>query len=508
MSGAGFHKKVRQRRQLPKQPENLSLRTCQFYSEIKVLLRFFILVVLLTQNVSAGAAHRQQPLKTGNSELKPPAEPEPEKEKPASPRQAYWRQQRLEKLKHIVVPPPTKVERVFLWVEKHLKKEKSREGEFPTDKSLLGIEKPNLYEVPGTRYKRFYPRFGTVRAGSALALGARYWKPNFKEWGLDFQTSAAYSFHRYQWYEVELGKIQQNKSDTLVRSQDSSSSVGILKKKHRSFIYADFRYRDFPREDFFGLGAHSMETDRTNFALKEAFYGALAGYQWTRRVGTSLRLGLTQVDVNPGTNRHFPSTQEQFDDLSAPGLSDQPDFLQLNSALYVDYRDNPGHPRQGGLIRLTFSRFDDRGGSEFEFNRFALDVRHYLALGSPQRVLATRFLTSHDSPGRSSRVPFYLQETLGGRTRLRGFRNYRFRDTRLLYLSAEYRWEAVPALEFAVFYDAGKVFSDRSDFTFSGLEKSIGGGIRLKTQSATFLRFDVGRSREGVRFHLKVGPSF
>ncbi len=476
---------------------------------MKVLFRLFILWVLFTQDISAGgAAYRQQPLKPDNSEGKTPAKREPEKEKPPPLRQAYWRQQRIEKLKNIVAPLPTKVERVFVWVEKYLKASKSREGGLPARKRLLGIEKPNLNEVPGIWHKRFYPRFGTVTTGSGLALGIRYWKPDFNEWGLDFQTSAAYSSRQYQWYELKLGRIQQKRSDILVRLQDYSSSGRILQKKQRSFVYADFRYRHFPQEDFYGSGDHSRETDRTTFALKEVFYGALAGYEWNRRVGAAIRLGLTQVNINSGTDRHFPSTQEQFDDLSAPGLYVQPDFFQLNSALYVDYRDNPGHPRQGGLIRLAFSRFDDRSGSEFEFNRFALDVRYYLTLGSPQRVLVTRFLTSQDSTGRNSRVPFYLQKTLGGGNRLRGFRDDRFRDTRLLYFSAEYRWEAAPALEFAVFYDAGKVFSDRSDFTFSGLEKSIGGGIRLKTQHSTFLRIDVGRSRESVRFHFKLGPSF
>jgi len=78
----------------------------------------------------------------------------------------------------------------------------------------------------------------------------------------------------------------------------------------------------------------------------------------------------------------------------------------------------------------------------------------------------------------------------------------------LLYLSAEYRWEASSALELAVFYDTGKVFSRRSDFKFDNLEKSIGGGIRFKTPGAMVLRIDMGRSREGNRYFFKFGPSF
>jgi hemolysin activation/secretion protein len=106
-------------------------------------------------------------------------------------------------------------------------------------------------------------------------------------------------------------------------------------------------------------------------------------------------------------------------------------------------------------------------------------------------------------------VPFYLQETLGGDTALRGFRNFRFRDTNLLYLSAEYRWEVPPALEFAIFYDRGKVFADRADWDFTSLEKGFGIGIRAKTLDSLLLRLDFSRSREDTfRVSFKFSRSF
>lgn len=123
-------------------------------------------------------------------------------------------------------------------------------------------------------------------------------------------------------------------------------------------------------------------------------------------------------------------------------------------------------------------------------------------------MLAARFFTTLDRADRGSRVPFYLQQTLGGAQTLRGFREMRFRDENLIYLSAEYRWEAAVFLEFAFFYDAGKVVSRRSDYNLRSLEKSSGFGIRLKTPYSVFLRLDVARSREGTRLQFRFGPSF
>ena len=91
---------------------------------------------------------------------------------------------------------------------------------------------------------------------------------------------------------------------------------------------------------------------------------------------------------------------------------------------------------------------------------------------------------------------------------LRAFREFRFRDSRLLYVSAEYRWEAWPALEFAIFYDAGKVFPRGEDFNFKGLRNSVGGGIRFKAAGRTLFRLDVGDGSEGTRVHFQLGPSF
>ena len=100
------------------------------------------------------------------------------------------------------------------------------------------------------------------------------------------------------------------------------------------------------------------------------------------------------------------------------------------------------------------------------------------------------------------------EETLGGAGSIRGFREYRFRDSRNILLNVEYRWEVWTYADLAVFYDGGKVFSDASDLNFSDLESGYGFGIRGHGPGGSVMRFDFAWSREGFIWHIGSGPSF
>lgn len=379
------------------------------------------------------------------------------------------------------------------------------------EKALLYVEEKGIRELLTIRFKDFYPKFGNLSHGSGLAPGIRYFKSKLGGSGLSLETSAAFSFTGYKLGNLQFGRFNKTAPYVFLGPADFGAPFKFGEERPgqvKSFLYADVRYRYFPREDFYGLGRESREEDRSDFLLEDGFYDVVAGYQFNRWIGASVRFGYLQMNTDPGSDDRFPDIQTLFGDDAAPGLTRQPDFLHLDSAIYLDYRDTPGNPHKGGVIGISFSRFDDRGGKEFEFNRFSLDARHYLPLGSKQRILALRFFASLDEADPGGRVPFYFQNTLGGNETLRGFRQFRFRDSRSLYLSAEYRWEASPAVELVIFYDAGKVFPESEDLDFEHLEKSIGAGIRIKTSNQVFLRLDVGRSDEGTRIHFRFGPSF
>ena len=121
-------------------------------------------------------------------------------------------------------------------------------------------------------------------------------------------------------------------------------------------------------------------------------------------------------------------------------------------------------PNAGVVLSAEGQRYDDRESGAFDFTRFVGEVKAYVPLGYRNRMLAFRLRTSQGSADGASRVPFYMMETLGGARTIRGFREFRFRDSRNLLLNVEYRWEVWQYVDFTLFFDAGKVFDDVDDF--------------------------------------------
>lgn len=364
----------------------------------------------------------------------------------------------------------------------------------------------------GLNYKSFYPTYGAGSPGAGFMPGVRFWKPHAFGSPFDFQTSASYSTKSYELYQLQFGTILQKGPEPFVGFGGTgglSTFRGTRKRRSNAFIYADLRYLNFPQEDFYGLGPDSQKADRTDYGLESSSFDGVFGYHFQKYMVVGLRAGFVQDNIFHGTDSRFPNIETKFSPIEAPGLIDQPNFIRVAASTFLDYRDNPGHPHSGGMYGFGYARFDDLDEDRFRFNRYTIDLRQYVSLGSVQRTIAARFLTILNKADQGSRIPFYLLDYLGGTESLRGFPEFRFRDNNLVYMSAEYRWEGTHAMEFAFFFDAGKVFHEIGDFSLDHLETSPGFGIRFKTPSSTMIRIDVAHSNEsGLRYLIKFGASF
>jgi surface antigen Omp85-like protein len=366
----------------------------------------------------------------------------------------------------------------------------------------------------GFHWGPFYPAVDIPSTGSGPGPALHFWAPDIGGSHFDVHASADYSIHHYQYYDLQLGALPHRGkhkpvfttgTDSFYPMSDLYKSAGI----RRFDLYANLHHRVYPREHFYGLGPDSLGEDRTDYTLHDTLFEVVGEYRLASWLTVNGRGGLLQTSLSGGRDSSTPDTQVLFDDRSAPGLSRQPDYLHASAGALVDTRDEPGNPHRGTTLGVAVTRYGERGGSEFQFNRLAVDARQFVGLGATRRhVLAGRVLGSFDRPDSGSRVPFYLQSSLGGSHILRGFRSFRFRDENLIAFSAEYRFDVVPKVELAVFYDAGKVFADRKDLDLRGLETSWGGGVRLKSPKKVRLRVDVGHSREGTRVIVKFSPAF
>ena len=381
------------------------------------------------------------------------------------------------------------------------------------EEMLLKLEKGQVDRWVGIRFKDFYPQFGGGHPGAGFGGGVRYFKSNIRKSGMSVEAAGMLSTRGYKFADFQVGRF--NKTDPVFFSGPSDFGVpfdfarerpGVQPRK--AVLFADLRYRNLPQERFWGLGSDTDDEDRSNFLLQDSSFSLIGGYQFTSWFAASVGAGFHQVNLDRGTDERFPVTQDVHTEETAPGLSRQPNFYRIASAVYFNYQDNPMNPHKGGIIGVFYFRGDEIGGREFQFNRYAVDARHFIPLGSIQRVLAVRVYTSVDRADEGSVVPFYMHPSLGGGQSLRGFRDFRFRDANLMYLSAEYRWEAAPALEFALFYDTGRAFPEGESFSFRHLRKNVGFGVRLKSSQGVMMRFDIAQGDEGTRLQFKFGHAF
>lgn len=358
----------------------------------------------------------------------------------------------------------------------------------------------------------FVPAIESVSSGSGLGPMLHFWTPDIGGSPFDIHASAAYSIQKYQYYDLQFGLLP-HRGKHLPRIERGTSALFPLSDLEKTSaapgfsIYASARYRDYPREAFYGLGPDSLKADRTDYRRRGGLYEGVMSYR-VGRLSLMGRAGLLQTQVLPGTDDGFVNTEVDFDEAGAPGLTRSLDFVIVSGGAWLEFRDEPENAHRGVSLGVALSRFDERDGSAFQFNRLSVDLREYIPLGSNRNVIALRQVTSLDDPDTGSLVPFYMQSSLGRSTFLRGYSSFRFRDDKLLAFQGEYRFEVVPKVELALLYDTGKVFSTMSQFDFQNLRTSWGAGIRLKSPKKVKLRLDVMRSAEGTRVQIKLDPSF
>jgi len=331
------------------------------------------------------------------------------------------------------------------------------------------------------------PVFGGMPSGSGTVLGGGY-VHGLENQYFQFQANGRYSTRGYTSADAEL----------VLPPPQVGRRVEL---KFRG------EYRDLTSLRFFGLGNDSSAGDRSTYLLNDQ---SGMGYFWLNPRGLlslGAKGGWLQARTDSGGDDR--SIEEVFDPDEVPGfLDERTQFLVTGGWLELDVRDKWEDPAIGIVARVTGERYEDTGLTRYDFTRVIADVKGYIPLGPRSRILALRFYTSHSVADDGKEVPFYLMETLGGSKTVRGYREWRYRDTRNLYVSAEYRWEVWTHLDFSFFFDAGKVFDDADDFNFDRMHTGYGFGARVHAPGGMTLRFDLANSTEGFKFHIGGGPSF
>lgn len=334
----------------------------------------------------------------------------------------------------------------------------------------------------------FRVKLGNLATGSGFALGPEYLRRDLAKGKMVFRGSTRASAKGYYLMDLQL----------------------TMPKLAGDKVFLDLYgvHRNLPRVDYYGPGPNSAKTGRTNFRLEDTAYDVTGGVRPIRRLSLGASGGLLQLNVGPGQDERFASTDRVFTPLATPGLLKQTDFLRGSVFAQYDWRDNPGGPRRGGNYVARYWYYGDQELGVHTFRRLDLDVQQYFGFFNERRVIALRgkSVLSYANPGQVT--PFYLQPVLGGSEMLRGYRAWRFYDDNLIAFTGEYRWEVFSGLDMALFADAGKVFPRRSQWNLKDLEGAYGFGMRFNVRNEVFMRVDVGFSHEGFQLWLKFNNVF
>lgn len=364
----------------------------------------------------------------------------------------------------------------------------------------------------GIHWGPFYPRVAILSAGSGLGPALHLWGSDIHGTPLDFHASAAYSFFKYSYLDAQFGLLPQD-GEKLPRFETSTTEIFPLADLERSAnrngfsLYASIRARDYPREDFYGIGARSTEDQHTDYRLKDKQSEGVLRYG-SGPVSFMGRVGILNTSILPGKDSKVANTEAVFSEASAPGLTSAPDFNFFTGGVWLEFRDAPGNPHKGAAFGAAYSRFNDRHADRFEFSQISFQGREFVPLGSHRHVLAFHESLLMDRPAPGHEIPFYLRSTLGGSFSFPGYPSFRFRDDRQLYMIGEYRFEATPKIELALIYEKGKVFSRSEGVNFKNLRNAWGGGIRFKSPRKVHARLDIVHGDEGIHIQAKLTKSF
>jgi outer membrane protein assembly factor BamA len=170
-----------------------------------------------------------------------------------------------------------------------------------------------------------------------------------------------------------------------------------------------------------------------------------------------------------------------------------------------DTRDRKYSPTSGSHHQFFALFFDDKLGSEINFNNYNIDLRNYFSLGAGH-VLATQFFIyiANGDP------PFWRLAALGGRAHTRGYRRGRYLESCLLAFQGEYRLPVLWRLGLVGFAGLGDVAPSIRKLQFEHMRPSFGAGIRfaLGSPDKVRARFDVGLGGDSVRFYVSFDEAF
>jgi len=287
---------------------------------------------------------------------------------------------------------------------------------------------------------------------------------------------------------------------TMARYQEYDMQWTLKPAKADIVFETSYQWR--PKENFYGLGHDSLESQHTDFALRQSWVGARAEIHAVKHFTWGAEYKFLEAKATAGTNALTPSTPDVFPSL--PGFNRN---LRLHSeGAYADLDFSEGEYGWTGRGHFGASYQQGVGASDLRYFTYVGQVEGRMPVIKNQSGLVgqVQLNVNHENGG-SDPIPFYLRPHIGGSSTLRGFPLDRFYGKNLMMLSLEYRYSIHPNFQAAVFHDAGQIFDSNSELTWFNWHRNYGFSLRMHSNYRTILRLEYGHSREGFAIHLSFG---
>jgi outer membrane protein assembly factor BamA len=335
-------------------------------------------------------------------------------------------------------------------------------------------------------------------------------------------------------YAITIGKSTTKDEDYELEYHN----VGLLKGK--AFFHGIAVYERDSTERFYGFGNDSSEFAEANYTGANFRAEFNPGYFVLPHLSLGYKMRIRRLEVQRGQvdsakvtdlvrcfRPHPAGVCPPSGDTPGLGKNDRrlPDIRSVDFgpdvywahrvALAYDTRDFVNLPTEGSYTNFYVEAADQRLGSARSFVKFGAEWQAFIPLRvSKNPILALRGLLDYTSGDRE--LPFWEQQDLGGRRRLRGFGSNRFIDFNRSLATAELRTKVYQRhifgvnaeLEITPFVEAGQVFRHLDQSPISDLHWVGGLGFRgvVRPQIVGFV--DIGRGSEGLAIFTGINYPF
>jgi hypothetical protein len=301
-----------------------------------------------------------------------------------------------------------------------------------------------------------------------------------------------------------------NKFDTLSRTSQINLG-GAYTLENQILSYASFDlwtaqnnynitgevgyYRYF--YDFWGVGTEAKQIERYSLIFPRF------RFEGVRKIVKGLYAGLKY------TFDDFDITEREEDGRLIQNLypgTQGGTISGLGGIVKYDTRNSNFYPTKGYKLLASYERFDNRIGSDFNYNLTWINLIRYFDLKKDKVIAANVY-------GRFSQgdVPFFHMSQIGGNKRMRGYYEGFHRDKQMIGWQVEYRMPVLWRFGIVAFAGNAIVSESIGDFAIKNTKTTIGTGLRflLDKERKVNVRIDYGYSSDNTSgFYLTIGEAF